>query len=201
MDKLLVYGLDEDQIAKVRETKLKFELAEAGCYQDALAHYADLTIINPDGLEQGEMEILANSYRENDPVGENVIVTGDSPAFERIPHVRVEPDFFDEDFNRSVAIMREIKEVRDRLDFSREIALAIRIMKLIEEHPGITTKRIAEIVEMSPATVRRYIRSLQTAFVLIEGTTTSRGASRALWKQAHRHAPLRQTAIRHGGAG
>lgn len=168
MDKLLVYGLNEEQIAKVRETRLKFELTVARCYQDVLAHYADLTIINPDALDAGEVEILANVFRDSDPTGANVIVTSDAPAFGRIPYVRVEPAFFDEDFNRSVAIMREIKEVRDRVDFSREIALAIRIMRLIEENQGITTKRIAEIVEMSPATVRRYIRSLQTAFVLID---------------------------------
>lgn len=168
MTKLLALGLDEAQLEMVREVELAFELLDTDCYTDAIAQYADLTIINPESLTDEELEVLGNFYREIDPAGEQVIVTGSAPALEGISFVSFVPEFFDEGFNRTIAVMKRVKETQKQENFSRRLANCFRVLKLIEGNPGISTAEISRRSEIPEASVRRYIRSLQAALILIE---------------------------------
>ena len=60
-------------------------------------------------------------------------------------------------------------------DFSSRLALAIRILKLIEQHPGITSGELAETVEISRRSVQRYIETLRMAGEWVEYDTSLRG--------------------------
>ena len=47
--------------------------------------------------------------------------------------------------------------------FSRTIANALVVLTQIRKHPGITTEKLSEILELSPRTIQRYIESLRIA--------------------------------------
>ena len=66
-------------------------------------------------------------------------------------------------------LMKNLKRTRRDVDYSRRIMLAIKILHLIMRNPGITTRKLTEKVEgVSSRSVKRYIRSLQAAGILID---------------------------------
>ena len=168
MPTILYYGLTDAELEKVEEIQLSFDLVEAGCATDVMALYAELAIIDPTTLPEGDVEALAEFYREIDPIDERVILSAPVPGFEGISCVDVVPEFFDEGYDRTIAVMRRLKETKRDIDISRRITNSILILKLIGENPGITTAELARRTELSERTVRRYIRSLQAAMVLID---------------------------------
>ena len=82
--------------------------------------------------------------------------------------IEIIPDFFDFPDSVPLIIMKNLKETKRDVDFSRRIMYAIKIIRLIEEKPGITTKEIGIKTELSERSVKRYIRSIQAADVMIE---------------------------------
>ena len=65
--------------------------------------------------------------------------------------------------------MKNLKKTRRDVDYSRRIMLAIKILHLIRRNPGITSRKLSEMVEgVSIRSVKRYIRSLQAAGILID---------------------------------
>ncbi len=168
MPTILHYGLTDDDMRKVEEIQLDFDLVEAGCATDVMALYAELAIIDPTAFPADEVEALAEFYREVDPMNERAIITGPAEGFEGISCVDVVPEFFDEGYDRTIAVMRRLKETKRDIDISRRITNSILILKLIGGNPGITTAELSRRTELSERTVRRYIRSLQAAMILID---------------------------------
>ena len=168
MQKVIIYGLSAEEENIIRTSGLQCEWLVYDVYQDVLAHYADLTIINPHALDEEGRSCLNEYFHEIDPVDEKVIMTKDAPDFRNISFVEIIPDFFDFPDSISLIIMKNLKETKRDVDFSRRIMYAIKIMRLIEDNPGITTKEISNRTELSERSVKRYIRSIQTADVMIE---------------------------------
>ena len=167
MPTILYYGLTDDDMRKVEEIQLDFDLVEAGCATDVMALYAELAIIDPTTIPADEVESLAEFYREIDPIDERAIIAGPAEGFEGISCVDVVPEFFDEGYDRTIAVMRRLKETKRDIDISRRITNSILILKLIGGNPGITTAELSRRTELSERTVRRYIRSLQAALIPI----------------------------------
>ena len=89
-------------------------------------------------------------------------------AFSVGQKAEVIPDLFDFPESIHIVLMKALKETKRDVDFSARIMLAIKIMKLIENNPGITTKQISERIECSDRSTKRYINSLRSAGLMIE---------------------------------
>ena len=168
MDRIILFGLSDEETDIIRECGLRFELLHFDDYRDVLAYYAELLIINPQALDDEGRSALTEYYREIDPCDERVILANIDEAFKGISFVETIEDFFDYPESIPVILMRILKKTKRDVDFSRRIMLAMKILKAIEDHPGITTKQISERVEQSDRSTKRYIRSLQAAGIMIE---------------------------------
>lgn len=168
MDRIILFGLSEEETDIIRGCGLKIELLPVEDYRDVLAYYAALFIINPLMLDEEGRNALTEFYREIDPCDEKVILTNSDISFKGISFVEVIEDFFDFPESIPIILMRNLKKTKRDVDFSRRIMLAIKIQKTIEDYPGITTKQIAELTEQSERSIKRYIRSLQAAGIMIE---------------------------------
>ena len=153
----------------IRNCGLNFELLCYFDYRDVIAHYAELTIINPAAFADDENNCVAEFFKEIDTVDERVILTDEDKAFEGISFVEMIPDLFDYHESIPLILMKNLKETKRDVGFSRRIMLAIKILHLISQNPGITTSELTKKVEgTSDRSVKRYIRSLQAAGILIE---------------------------------
>ncbi len=169
MSKVILFGLTEEEISIIEDSGLRCDWMICDVYQDVIAHYADLTVINPDALDHEGRICLTNYFKEIDPVDEKVILTSEDPAFNGISFVEAIPDLFEYPDSIPVILMRNLKKTRRDVDYSRRIMLAIKILHLIRRNPGITSRKLSEMVEgVSIRSVKRYIRSLQAAGILID---------------------------------
>lgn len=168
MQKVILYGLSAEEESIIRDSGLQCEWLVYDVYQDVLAHYAELSIINPDALDEEGLSALSGFFHEIDPIDEKVIMTKNAPEFCDVSFVEIIPDFFEFPDSIPLMIMKNLKETKRDVDFSRRIMYAIKIMRLIEENSGITTKEISNRTELSERSVKRYIRSIQAADVMIE---------------------------------
>lgn len=169
MQKIIVFGLTEEETEIIRDCGLQFELIPCNVYQDVIAYYADLTIINPKVLDNEARSCFEEFYREIDPTNEKVILTSEDRAFDGISFVEIIPNLFEYPDSIQMILMKRLKDTKRDVDFSRRIMLAIKILHIISQTPGITTRKIIEMVEgTSDRSVKRYIRSLQAAGIMIE---------------------------------
>ena len=169
MQKVILFGLTEAEADIVRDSGLQCEWAVYDIYQDVIAHYADLTIINPAALDEEGKTALAGFYREIDPIEEKVILVAEDENFSGLSFVETIEDLFEYPDSVPLILMKKLKETRRDVDYSRRIMLAIRILRLISLNPGITTRQLTEKVEgISCRSVKRYVRSLQAAGILID---------------------------------
>ena len=169
MSKVILFGLTEEETNIIEDSGLRCDWMIYDVYQDVIAHYADLTVIDPDALDNEGRICLTNFFKEIDPVDEKVILTSEDPAFNGISFVEAIPDLFEYPDSIPVILMRNLKKTRRDVDYSRRIMLAIKILHLIRRNPGITSRKLSEMVEgVSIRSVKRYIRSLQAAGILID---------------------------------
>ena len=168
MEKIILFGLSENEMDMIRNCGLRYDYFPFEVWQDVVAHYAELSIINPRTLEDSEKKALAEFYHDIDPCDEKVILTNEDPNFRGISFIEVIPDLFDFPESIHIVLMKALKETKRDVDFSVRIMLAIKIMKLIENNPGITTKQISERIECSDRSTKRYINSLRSAGLMIE---------------------------------
>lgn len=169
LPKIILYGLKDTEIDTIRDSGLRAEYFIFDCYTDVIAHYAELTIVNPQALDAEEKACLEDFFKQIDPTDEKVIMTAEDDAFRGISFVETISDFFDYPKSIPVILMKNLKETKRDVDFSRRIMLAIKVLYLILQNPGITTRQITEKIEgISDRSVKRYIRSLQAAGMLIE---------------------------------
>lgn len=169
MSKVILFGLTEEEINIIENSGLSCEWMVYDVYQDVIAHYADFTVINPEALDEEGRICLADFFKEIDAVDEKVILTSEDHAFKGISFVETIPDLFEYPDSIPLILMKNLKRTRRDVDYSRRIMLAIKILHLIMRNPGITTRKFTEKVEgVSSRSVKRYIRSLQAAGILID---------------------------------
>ena len=65
-------------------------------------------------------------------------------------------------------------------EYSEKLVNGLKILAMIRQHPGITTQKLADKLELSIRSVQRYIAALQAAGEWIEYDRTIKG-----WKLFH----------------
>ncbi|MGN0077199.1 MAG: winged helix-turn-helix transcriptional regulator [Coriobacteriales bacterium] len=170
---IALLGLSEREAAMVRSCGLDVDVCEYDCATDVIACYYNLAIVKPAGVAEADVEELASFLQDVAPQDEQVVAVAEPDSagalpFKGLPGVSFAPELFSSQKSLDLAIIDKLKETRRDVAFSRRIALSIRILDLIRQRPGITTRELAGITELSESSVRRYVRSLQAALMPVE---------------------------------
>ena len=170
------FALTDEQIEMVEACELRHQpVDEWDCPEDVIAHYADLTVIDPSAADADSLALLAAYFTEADPETSRILLPSPCAAFDGISTVRVIAGALDDAGKANVAVMRCLKETKRDIDHSQQVASTLRILFFIEGHPGVTTREIAGRFELSERTVKRRIRTLQAAGVFLEYDRSARG--------------------------
>lgn len=166
VDRVLTFGLSEDENAFVGKhmPNKKCELMPTDFVTDLYAYRSFAVIIRAQTLSKNGVRELELFYREleNDPAA--IIWIGEpklSARIMRMIHYYSTWDALQSDLksllNSSYIQINEIRTMRDKL------ALAIRILRLIEQYPGIRSRALAESLFISRRSVQRTINLLRYA--------------------------------------
>ena len=147
------------------------------CVTDLFAMANLAVIINASALSADDLDELEEFYKELCyTVPECVIWLGCPKPSERLLRMSKYYDTFTSlQDNLKFLLLSARKNVKGIHDFSSRIALSVRILKLVEQNPGITSKELATRLEISPRSVQRYIETLRMAGEWLEYDTSLRG--------------------------
>ena len=181
MEYVATLGLSEAECAQVERL-----LPTKDCELLPIENYTELyacpniaIIIRGSSLSTGQLEEVENYFKEYDyTVSETVVWIGGSKPSGRLSRIAKSYDSFDALIgDLKYLLLTAHKTAKGLHDFSSQIALAIRLLKLIEQRPGITSNELAEKLEISRRSVQRYIETLRMAGEWVEYDTSRRGWS------------------------
>lgn len=178
---ILVYGLNANQIGMMMRELSEHDYRYAKCWQDVIAIPADLVIVNPKKVSAEGLEVLAQFYKEIEPSPERLILSEPCEILEKISNVEYIENLFEEPYRIRTVALRCLHETVKDVDYSRKLVLGLTIMRFICKYPGITTKEISEITELSQRSVKRYIDALRTAGADIDFEGKGWHCKIALW--------------------
>ena len=175
---IIIYGLSNEEKAIIENVKLKdHNIFYAKDIVDMMAIPCFMIILNPCVLSDEDKEEFIEYYSDIiDMVNEKIIITEkmDIPG---LLHNKIEfkVNFFDDQEKVKFEILAAAKKRRKDFDYSRRLSDLIKVLKIIKKEPKITTKRIAEKIEVSQRTVQRYISTLRASGEPIECDKTTNG--------------------------
>ncbi len=178
---IMMYGLTAGQIEIMMRELTQCDYRYAECWQDVIAIPADLVIVNPTEVSLEGIDVLAQFYREIEPSAERLVLTAPCEKLEKNKNVEFIENLFERpDRIRGVAL-RYLHETIKDVDYSRKLVLGLTIMRAICKYPGITTKEISEMTELSIRSVKRYIDALRMAGADIDYVKKGWHCKIALW--------------------
>ena len=146
------------------------------CATDIIALCPTLGIvINPAVMPENDLEMILDYYREvgwNSP--ELVIFTKkvDAPKTTRIKYL--DTDAFTS--GKLCALLSQASSKKKRYaGYRARLALCLKVLKVIKNKPGISTRSIAEECDVSEKSILRYIETLRISGEWIEYDRQSRG--------------------------
>jgi len=172
------YGLSESQIELIKEnipTK-KCEVMNTDCFTDIIATSEMAVIVAWDKLYDEDRGILVEFYSEIAPFSETLILIGDVDIPTDLKkHVSVYDSFDRFTENIKYVLLSAYRRSKKNENFSSTLANSIMLLSLIRKKPYVTTKELAEKLELSERTVQRYIETLRIAGEWIEYDVSHRG--------------------------
>ncbi len=172
------YGLSEDQIAIIKAnipTK-KCEVMDTDCFSDIVACSEMAIVVMWDKLTADDLSLLIDFYSEIAPFSETMILIGEPDIPEALKkEVSIYPTFEEFSANAKYVLLRAYRRSKKNENFSSTLANSIMILSQIRNKPFVTTKELAERLELSERTVQRYIETLRVAGEWIEYDVSRRG--------------------------
>ena len=178
---VLVYGISDEQFAIICEELPSSDIRVvdcSDCFTDIIALPYIAVVLNPDIIEQEQVDYF-NDYA-NDVLyfTEKIIFTKNHPMLEKlnknVKHVVLDGDF-EIKAKIKYLLLDAMRSDRRNNTYSDTIAQTIRVLSEIRKHPGITTAELAEIIERNSKTVQRYITTLNCAGEFIEYDRKKKG--------------------------
>ena len=171
----LVWGLTKEELNIVKKImpKGKYELSGITDFMtDIISLNAFIVIINPDNISLDDINDINEWYLElNGCYTENIVFTKKS---DKLKLLNKKIKFIACDDNASFcenikyAILNSIRKAKKNEGFSNQLSNAITVLSEIRKNNGITTKQLAEKIEVSDRTAQRIIESLRIAGEWIE---------------------------------
>lgn len=177
--RIITYGLTDKENSSILKNipASDYKVMNTECTADIIAFSASAVLINAAKLSNNDYNMIIDYYTEiNGCTYETVILIG-TP----VPQGALKKQFkcyesFDmiED-NLKYILLSAHSKSQKAASFSKKLADGIKILSLIRNRPGITTRELAETMELSQRTIQRYITSLQAANEWIEYNRAKKG--------------------------
>jgi len=152
------------------------DLTAADCGSDLIAVSHFVIIVRSDPSTAEELSVLWSFCSEIEEAAKSVISIGDTgvPAALR-SKVRIFPNFESLLPNLKYLLLDALRRDKKEEAFSKTLANAMRILYLIRARPGVTSRQLADELELSTRSVQRYIETLRVAGEWIDYDAKTRG--------------------------
>lgn len=159
---IAVYGFSDAENAIIGSslTKNKMELFVAAYATDLFAIDHLMIIVNVSCVPDSELQQLFAYYRQVPVFSESVILVGDCDRLDVSNRMTVYREFAELQKHLKYLLLAADKQRKNAESFSRSVSYALIILKMITENPGISSKELADKLELSPRSVTRYIETL-----------------------------------------
>ncbi len=172
------FGLSDEQISSV-ESNLPIkscEIMDTDCFTDIVAISEMAIIVIWEKLSDDDRDLLIDFYSEIAPFSETMILIGDVNIPEELKnYVSIYDSFEDFSVNMKYVLLGAYRRSKKNENFSSTLANTIIILSQIRNKPFVTTKELAEKLELSERTIQRYIETLRVAGEWIEYDTPRKG--------------------------
>lgn len=165
-NKILVFGLNDDQISEVKKCRptKETEVVATDCETDLIAIPCSAIIVNGAAMTDQQAEDIRWYYEDVGDYAERMLVIGEQERLKGLGRAIC----FYQDY---ALLMESLKYVLLNLwarhkkasEYSERIAIAIKILRLIKTRPGISSKDLAENLSISKRSAQRYIETLRVA--------------------------------------
>ena len=166
-ENIIGYGFDEelDFIESIVPWK-GTAIFDTDCTTDLIAIGCYASITNLSKIKDKELQILYDYYLDVlDPIEVPILIGIPSlPIPTQLTNVFVLYESMEKAKEKlKYDLLAAYRRQKKNTTFSRTIANALVVLTQIRKHPGITTEKLSEILELSPRTIQRYIESLRIA--------------------------------------
>ena len=166
-ENIIVYGFDDelDFIESIVPWK-GTAILDTDCTTDLIAIGCYASITNLSKIKDEELQILYDFYLDVlDPIEVPILIGIPSlPVPMQLSNVFVHSESLEKAKEKlKYDLLAAYRRQKKNTTFSRTIANALVVLTQIRKHPGITTEKLSEILELSPRTIQRYIESLRIA--------------------------------------
>ena len=172
------FGLSDEQLSTVK-TNLPVkncEIMDTDCFSDIVAISEMAIIVIWEKLSDDDRDLLIDFYSEIAPFSETLILIGNVDIPENLKnHVSIYDSFDDFSVNMKYVLLGAYRKSKKNENFSSTLANTIVILSEIRKRPYVTTRTLAEKLELSERTIQRYIETLRVAGEWIEYDTTYKG--------------------------
>ena len=172
------FGLSNEQISSV-DSNLPIkscEIMNTDCFTDIVAISEMAIIVIWEKLSDDDRDLLIDFYSEIAPFSETMILIGNVDIPEELKnHVSIYDSFDAFSVNMKYVLLGAYRKSKKNENFSSTLANTIIILSQIRNKPFVTTKELAEKLELSERTIQRYIETLRIAGEWIEYDTSQKG--------------------------
>ena len=166
-ENIIVYGFDEelDFIESIVPWK-GTAILDTDCTTDLIAIGCYASITNLSKIKDEELQTLYDFYLDVlDPIEVPILIGIPSlPVPMQLSNVFVPYESLEKAKEKlKYDLLAAYRRQKKNTTFSRTIANALVVLTQIRKHPGVTTEKLSEILELSPRTIQRYIESLRIA--------------------------------------
>ena len=172
------FGLTDEQIAVVEKNLpvKDCEIMKTDCFSDIVATTEMAIIVIWEKLSADERDLLIGFYSEIAPFSETMILIGNVDIPNELKNfVSIYESFEKFSANMKYVLLGAYKKSKKNENFSSTLANIIIILSQIRNKPFVTTKELAEKLELSERTIQRYIETLRVAGEWIEYDTSRKG--------------------------
>ncbi len=172
------FGLSdrENAVVKANLPIKSCEIMDTDCFSDIVAISEMAIIVKWKKLSEDDRDLLIGFYSEIAPFAETMILIGNPDIPEDLKkHVSIYKSFEELSSNIKYVLLGAYRKTKKNDNFSSTLAYAIMILSQIRNTPFITTKELAEKLELSERTIQRYIETLRVAGEWIVYDTSRKG--------------------------
>ena len=172
------FGLSDDQLAVLKKNipTVNCEIMDTESFTDIIAHSEIANVVIWDKLSDDDKSLLIDFYTEIAPFSETMVLIGDVDIPRELRNcVAVYSSFDHFAENAKYILLGAHRKTKRDKEFSKTLANCLKILSLLRKKQYITTREMAEELELSKRTIQRYIETLRVAREWIEYDANHRG--------------------------
>ncbi len=181
---VITFGLTDEENALVEENlpTRDYEVFDTDAPTDLMAIGCQALIVNAASMDSDSVGMIFDYYSQvNGCTDETVIWLGEPKPPKELRKFFKCYDSFDAIADKlKYLLLTAHSKSKKAHEYSEKLINGLKILALIRKHPGISTQKLSELIELPLRSVQRYIAALQATGEWIEYDRTLRG-----WKLFH----------------